>query len=104
MLRFIWLQGIKHEQYSSAAEDNRISVAPIVPNRGLILDRNGVVLGRNAPSYQLELIREQIPDLEATLRNLANLSLLDREDIPALKRDTLSRRAFDAVAALPGKR
>ena len=45
--RFIWLQIVKHEMYATQAEDNRISVVPVVPNRGLILDRNGVVLARN---------------------------------------------------------
>ena len=47
LARFIWLQVIKHEDYATKAEDNRIAVVPIVPTRGLILDRNGVVLARN---------------------------------------------------------
>jgi penicillin-binding protein 2 len=42
--RFVWLQVIKHDQYMAQAEDNRIALVPIVPNRGLIVDRNGVVL------------------------------------------------------------
>ena len=44
--RYIWLQIVKHEVYATKADENRISVLPIVPNRGLILDRNGVVLAR----------------------------------------------------------
>jgi penicillin-binding protein 2 len=95
--RLVWLQIFQYDYYYDLSQGNRIRNEPLPPNRGLIFDRNGVVLGRNAPSYQLELIREQIPDLDATLHDLANLSLLDREDIPALKRDILSRRAFDAV-------
>ena len=55
LVRFVWLQGIQHAKYAELAEDNRISVVPIVPNRGLILDRNGVVLARNYSAYTLEI-------------------------------------------------
>ena len=47
MLRFLWLQGVRHSEYFERAESNRISVVPALPNRGLIVDRNGVVLARN---------------------------------------------------------
>ena len=53
--RFVWLQVIKHNQYMAQAEDNRIALVPIVPNRGLILDRNGVVLASNYSAYTLEI-------------------------------------------------
>ena len=45
--RFIFLQVVQHDHYASRAEDNRISIVPIPPNRGLILDRNGIVMARN---------------------------------------------------------
>jgi penicillin-binding protein 2 len=48
--RFIWLQVVQHDFYRTRAEDNRIALIPIVPNRGVITDRNGVVLARNYPS------------------------------------------------------
>ena len=60
-------------------------------------DRNGVPLATNAPSYQLELTREQVPDLDDTLRRLAADGLLDPEEIPNLKRDIRGRRVFEAV-------
>jgi len=47
LARLVWLQVVKHEDYAVKAEDNRISLVPIQPNRGLIVDRNGVVLARN---------------------------------------------------------
>src|SRR6267143_309592 len=53
--RFFYLQVIQHQYYDTKAEDNRISIVPIQPNRGLILDRNGVVLARNYSAYTLEL-------------------------------------------------
>src|ERR687889_642975 len=53
--RFVWLQVIQHDKYHAQAEDNRIALVPIVPNRGLIVDRNGVVLARNYSAYTLEI-------------------------------------------------
>jgi penicillin-binding protein 2 len=53
--RWVWLQVIKHDQYMAQAEDNRIALVPIVPNRGLIVDRNGVVLASNYSAYTLEI-------------------------------------------------
>src|SRR5215471_6380372 len=71
--RFFYLQVIQHQYYDTKAEDNRIAIVPIQPNRGLILDRNGVVLARNYSAYTLELTLSKIPDLERTINELATL-------------------------------
>lgn len=95
--RLIWLQIVQYNYFLELSQGNRIRNEPLPPNRGLILDRNGVALGLNAPSYQLELIREQVPNLDSTLQGLASLALLDRADVPAFKKDILARRAFEIV-------
>jgi penicillin-binding protein 2 len=95
--RLVWLQVVQYDYFVELSQGNRIRIEPIPPNRGLILDRNGLPLATNAPSYQLELTREQVPDVDATLERLAVLGLLDREDLPNLKRDIRGRRSFDAV-------
>src|SRR5947207_7897378 len=69
--RFFYLQVIQHQYYDTKAEDNRISIVPLQPNRGLILDRNGVVLARNYSAYTLELTFSKIADLERTIDQLA---------------------------------
>jgi penicillin-binding protein 2 len=56
----LWLQVVRHDAYAAQAEDNRIAVVPIVPNRGLILDRNGVVLARNYSAYTLEITPSKV--------------------------------------------
>ncbi|GGB98410.1 penicillin-binding protein [Oxalicibacterium flavum] len=72
--RFFWLQVFKHDDYVAQAEDNRISVIPIVPNRGLITDRNGVVLARNFSAYTLEITPSKIQgDLEELIDELATV-------------------------------
>jgi penicillin-binding protein 2 len=72
--RFVWLQIVKHDAYALQADENRISVVPIVPNRGLILDRNGVVLARNFSAYTLEISPAKITqDLDIVIDELAAL-------------------------------
>ncbi|MGE0188746.1 MAG: penicillin-binding protein 2 [Steroidobacteraceae bacterium] len=95
--RLVWLQVVRYDYFAEQAQGNRIRIEPLPPGRGLILDRNGVPLALNTPTYQLEITREQAPDLEATLRDLAELGLLDRDNISTLKRDIMHRRSFEGV-------
>jgi penicillin-binding protein 2 len=95
--RLVWLQVIQYDYFADLSQGNRIKIEPVPPNRGLILDRNGLPLATNAPSYQLELTREQVTDIDATLIGLAQLGLLDNADFPSLKKDIRSRRSFEAV-------
>jgi penicillin-binding protein 2 len=79
--RFVWLQVVKHNDYEAQAEDNRISVVPVVPNRGLILDRNGVVLARNFSAYTLEITPSKIRgDLDTVIDDLATLVEIQPRD------------------------
>lgn len=85
--RFIWLQVYKHNDYVAQAEDNRISVVPVVPNRGLILDRNGVVLARNYSAYTLEITPSKIDgDLETLIDELATLVDIQPKDRKRFKK------------------
>lgn len=95
--RLFWLQVVRYDYYAGESQGNQIKIEPIPPNRGLILDRNGLPLATNAPSYQLELTREQVTDVDGTLAGLAALGLLDNTDIPAIKKDIRGRRSFEAV-------
>jgi penicillin-binding protein 2 len=81
--RFVWLQVYKRSDYAAQAEDNRISIVPVVPNRGLIVDRNGVVLARNFSAYTLEItpskIRGELDDLIDDLSTLVEIAPKDRK-------------------------
>lgn len=79
-LRFVYLQVIQHEHYRTLAENNRISIVPIVPNRGLILDRNGVVLAHNYSAYTLEITPSKVDNLEALISQLARLVEITPKD------------------------
>jgi len=78
--RFFQLQVVQHDTYASKAEDNRISIVPIAPNRGLILDRNGVVLARNYSAYTLEIFPAKVADLERTIQELGDVVDIQARD------------------------
>ena len=65
--RFLWLQVLQHDVYQAKAEDNRISIVPVTPNRGLIVDRNGVVVARNYSGYTLEIFPRRVRNIERTI-------------------------------------
>ncbi|UCC56796.1 MAG: penicillin-binding protein 2 [Gammaproteobacteria bacterium] len=68
--RLWYLQVIEHEHFTTLSEDNRVKLQPIAPNRGLIYDRNGILLADNLPSYRLEITPEQVDDMPSTLMEL----------------------------------
>ncbi len=78
--RFVYLQAMRHGYYQTLAEKNRISVMPIVPNRGLILDRNGVVMAHNFSGYTLEITPSKVANLAATIDDLAKLVDIEPRD------------------------
>ena len=96
-VRFVWLQIVQHEYYQTRAEDNRISLVPIVPNRGLILDRNGVVLARNYSAYTLEITPSRARDLEQIIDGLAAIIDIQPKDRKRFKKLLEESRNFESL-------
>lgn len=80
LARFFYLQVIRSEHYTTLAEANRIAIMPLVPNRGLIFDRNGIALAQNHTTYTLEIIPDKVANLEAAIEELATLIEITPED------------------------
>ena len=97
LARFVYLQAVRHDYYQTLAESNRISVVPIVPNRGLILDRNGVVLAHNYSGYTLEITPNKSADLEATINELATLVEITPRDRKRFRKLLSERRNFESL-------
>ena len=96
--RVVWLQVLHHDQYAAQAEDNRIALVPIVPTRGLIVDRNGVVLARNYSAYTLELTPSKLQaNMESVIDELAKLIEIDARDRRRVKRLLEESRSFASV-------
>ena len=95
--RLVYLQIYKHEELLTQAENNRIAVVPIVPNRGLILDRNGIVLANNYSAYTLEITPSKVDDLEATIDRLAEVVEIAPRDRKRFKRLLDESKSFESL-------
>jgi penicillin-binding protein 2 len=96
--RFYYLQVIEHTGYVALSDANRIQVQPVPPTRGLIYDRNGILLADNRPSFTLSLVRERIHEMPATLETLRELAAITDEEIADFhKAMAQRRRPFQAV-------
>lgn len=95
--RLLWLQIVRHEHYSNLSQGNRVRVEPLPAARGVIYDRYGEVLADNQPTYQLELVPEEVRNLEATLQGLSRIGLIQADAIKDLEKLVRSRRSFESV-------
>ncbi|MBK8118604.1 MAG: penicillin-binding protein 2 [Sulfuritalea sp.] len=96
-VRFIWLQVVQHDYYQTRAEDNRISLVPILPNRGLIVDRNGEVLARNYSAYTLEITPSRATDLEQLIDGLAGIIDIQPKDRKRFRKLLDESRNFESL-------
>jgi len=95
--RLVVLQVMRYDYYAELSQGNRVRVEPLPAQRGLILDRNGSVLAENRPAFQLELVRERVPDVEATLKRLIEIGVLPLDDLDETRKLVKSRRSFESV-------
>ncbi len=98
LARLGWLQVIDYAHFSDLSKNNRIRLMALPPNRGLIYDRNGVVLAENRPNYHLEIVPEQVEDMEATLTGLAEIVKLSEADIESFRRQLKVNRSFQSIS------
>lgn len=91
------LQVVQHVEYSTRSNDNRIRILPIPPNRGLIYDRNGVLLADNRPVFSLEVVPEDVDDLKGTLQQLSTLLNIPQDDIDDFLEQTKVQRRFKQI-------
>lgn len=95
--RLVVLQVMRYDYYAELSQDNRVRLEPLPAQRGLILDRNGAVLAENRPAFQLELVRERVPDVDGTLADLVKIGVLNADDVDETRRLVRSRRSFESV-------
>jgi len=95
--RFVYLQVVQHDIYRAKAEDNRISIVPVPPNRGLIVDRNGLVLARNYSGYTLEIFPRRVRSVEGTIDELAELIEITPRDRRLFKKLVAETRNAESL-------
>ena len=95
--RYGSLQIVHYEDYRTQSDRNRVHVQPIAPKRGLIYDRNGFLVADNRPSYTLSLVKERIPDIDATLADLQQLFDIDERRIEKFDQRLGRRKPYQSV-------
>jgi penicillin-binding protein 2 len=95
--RFAYLQIARHDEFSTRSDQNRISVHRVAPTRGLIYDRNGVLLADNVASFRLEVVPEKVKDLAQTLADLGAVVALSDDDIEHFESLRRSKHTFESI-------
>ena len=95
--RLVYLQVYRHTDLSEQAENNRTAIVPIVPNRGLILDRNGIVLASNYSAYTLEITPSKVENLDDTIAELEKLVDIQPRDKRRFKRLREESKSFESI-------
>lgn len=96
-IRLVYLQIWRHDDLRAQAESNRTSIVPIVPNRGLILDRNGVVLASNYSAYTLEITPSRTGGVEQTVDDLAKVLDITPRDRRRFKKLMEESKSFESL-------
>lgn len=97
IIRLGYLQLVDHSRYITLAENNRVKIVPVAPNRGLIYDRNGVLLAENLPAYSLEIIPEQVDDIELIIEELSYIVAITKEDKEEFYTTLKKKRRFQGI-------
>jgi len=95
--RFFYLQVVQHRHYQTLAETNRIAIVPIVPNRGVIRDRNGIVLAQSFSAYTLEIQPARVKDLDRTIDALAEVIEIQPRDRKRFKKLMDESKSFESL-------
>lgn len=95
IMRLLYLQVINHEHYTTLSRNNRVDILPIAPTRGLIYDRNGVIVAENQPSFSLEIVPERVKDMEATLSAIRELISVSDNDLERFRQILRRKRRFE---------
>ncbi len=95
--RLVYLQVVRHDDLLEQAENNRTAIVPIVPNRGLILDRNGVVLASNYSAYTLEVTPSKVENLEQVLDQLSQVIEISPRDRRRFKKLLEESKSFESL-------
>jgi penicillin-binding protein 2 len=97
VLRFFWLGVVQNSYYTTRAEDNRLTLVPVVPNRGLIFDRNGVLMATNTSAYTLEIVPGRAGPIDQTIEALSQVVTIEGKDKRRFKQLLREAKTFESI-------
>lgn len=95
--RLVYLQILDHQHYTTLSNDNRVKLVPVGPTRGLIYDRNGIILAENQAAYRLEIIPEKVEDMDTLLEQLSTLINIQGHHLKQFNKALKQKRTFDNI-------
>ena len=95
--RFVYLQVLRYADFHALAEDNRIALLPITPQRGLIYDRNGTLLADNLAAYTLEITPNRVQNIDRTIEELSRIIEIPARDQRRFKRLLADARSYEPI-------
>lgn len=95
--RLFYLQILSHDHYTTLSQENRVTLVPIPPQRGVIYDRNGIVLAQDAPAFSIEVTPDKIENIDVMLQALGEVVSLSEREIKRFRRELKQKRRFEAV-------
>ena len=98
LFRLAWLQIVDYDRFTDLSEHNRIRLMALPPTRGLIYDRNGVILAENKPTFHLEITPEQVDDMDETLKELGEIVSISESEIERFKDQLRVHRSFQSIS------
>ncbi len=98
LFRLAWLQIVDYDRFTDLSEHNRIRLMALPPTRGLIYDRNGVILAENKPTFHLEITPEQVDDMDETLKGLGEIVSINESEIERFKDQLRVHRSFQSIS------
>lgn len=97
VIRFFWLGVVQNSYYTTRAEDNRLALVPVVPNRGLIFDRNGVLMATNTSAYTLEIVPGRAGPIDETIEGLSKVVTIEGKDKRRFKQLLREAKTFESI-------
>jgi len=97
LLRLFQLQIIEHAHFDTLSDNNRVRLMSSAPNRGLIYDRNGMIIAENRPTFSLDITPEEVKDIDVTLQQLADIITISERDIKQFKKALRRHKPFQGI-------
>ena len=95
--RLVYLQVVERKRYTTMSRDNQLNLIPVAPNRGLIYDRNGVLLAENIPVYTLDIMPDHVKNIDQTIKHLQNIINVTPEEIEEFHKSLKQHRRYEPV-------
>ncbi len=95
--RLVYLQIMQHDRYETLARNNKVRISPVPPTRGLIYDRNGILLAENIPTFSLEITPDRVDDIEGYIKNLSKIINISEANLQDFYKQLKYKSRYESI-------